>query len=321
MLNISIIVPVYNVDEYLEKCIQSILNQTFKNYELILVNDGSTDLSGEICDKYKKIDNRIKVIHKKNGGLSSARNAGLDIALGEYIAFVDSDDSIHPQMYEILFGLIKKYDADISCCSFKKVYNTSHQNYDKVYSSKIYEMNNIQAVTSIDKEYIGVRLVIACNKLYNRSLFKNLRYNIGRIHEDEFMAHRILYKCRKLIYIDEDLYYYLQRSGSIMSNRFSKSKVDALMSLSDRIKFFEEVGLKELSYKVLMIYENKFFDIYSSIKSQGKEEGIFLKELRKDFIFNLNRLFKLKQISIKQKVLWILFVINPRIYNIYYKNK
>ena len=122
MSEISIIVPVYNVDQYLENCIESILNQTFKDYELILIDDGSTDKSGEICDKYEKKDNRIKVIHKYNGGLSSARNAGLDLACGKYIGFVDSDDSIHPEMYEILYDLQQIYNADISVCSFKKVY-------------------------------------------------------------------------------------------------------------------------------------------------------------------------------------------------------
>ena len=123
MSEISIIVPVYNVEKYLENCIESILNQTFKDFELILVDDGSTDNSGKICDIYEKKDSRIKVIHKNNGGLSSARNAGLDIACGKYVGFIDSDDSIHPRMYEILYDLIKKYESDISCCNYKKIYD------------------------------------------------------------------------------------------------------------------------------------------------------------------------------------------------------
>lgn len=116
MPKISIIVPIYNVEKYIEKCIQSILNQTFSDFELILVNDGSTDSCGEICDKYKKLDDRIIVIHKVNGGLSSARNAGIDIARGEYIGFIDSDDYIHEKMYEILYNNAITYNSDIVIC-------------------------------------------------------------------------------------------------------------------------------------------------------------------------------------------------------------
>ena len=122
MSKISIIVPVYNVESYLSNCIDSILNQTFKDFELILVNDGSTDKSLEICKHYKNMDDRIFIIDKKNGGLSSARNAGLDIIKGEYIGFVDSDDYIHPQMYELLYKQIIENEADISMCEFKKVF-------------------------------------------------------------------------------------------------------------------------------------------------------------------------------------------------------
>ena len=117
---ISIIVPIYNVEKQLSTCIESILNQTFMNFELILVDDGSPDKCGEICDEYEKKDKRIKVIHKKNGGLSDARNAGLNIATGKYIGFVDSDDIIHPQMYEKLYNCINKYNSDIIQCKFKK---------------------------------------------------------------------------------------------------------------------------------------------------------------------------------------------------------
>ena len=210
MSEISIIVLVYNVEQYLENCIESILNQTFKDFELILVDDGSTDNSGKICDIYEKKDTRIKVIHKNNGGLSSARNTGLDIACGKYIGFVDSDDSIHPKMYEVLYNLIKNHKSDISCCNYKRTYDISCKEHEELNLNEVIEMSNIEAIEKLYDKEIGVRLVIACNKLYCKSLFDKIHYKVGRLHEDEFMAHRILYNSKKITYVDNELYYYLQ---------------------------------------------------------------------------------------------------------------
>ena len=158
---LSIIVPVYNVEKYIERCIKSILNQSFTNFELILVDDGSPDNCGKICDEYKKKDSRIKVIHKKNGGLSDARNAGIERAKGEYIAFVDSDDFINKYMYEILYKNAKKWDADISICNFKMVCENDRIDEDisvicedaKVYGrnealNKLYSNENLQFIVA-----------------------------------------------------------------------------------------------------------------------------------------------------------------------------
>ena len=174
-IDISIIVPVYKVEKQLEICIKSILSQTFSNFELILVDDGSPDNCGNICDEYQKKDNRIKVIHKENGGLSDARNVGLDIASGKYIAFVDSDDIIHPRMYEILFECINKSNSDIVQCKFKKFksldevkddlddYNGSFEKYD----------NKTAIMDMIDNNNINVN---SWNKLYKSELFETLRF-------------------------------------------------------------------------------------------------------------------------------------------------
>jgi len=321
MLKVSIIVPVYNVEQYLENCIESILNQTFKDYELILVDDGATDKSGEICDKYERKDSRIRVIHKSNGGLSSARNAGLDVACGKYIGFVDSDDSIHPKMYEILYDLAQKYKSDISCCNYKHTYSLVNEEREEMKLTEIIEMDNIQAVNTLYDKDIGVRLVVAWNKLYSRDLFEDLRYEVGRIHEDEFIAHKLLYKSNKTVYINSELYYYLQREGSIMSQISYKRKVDSLLAQSDRMKFFEKVGLNDICYRTSMMYEYKFFEVYEKIKNEYGERGLYLKELKMDFISNLKILFKLKEICIKEKLLWITFIFTPSIYEIYQKSK
>ena len=316
MVEISIVVPVYNVEKYLGNCIESILNQTFKNFELILVDDGSTDNSGKICDIYEKKDSRIKVIHKNNGGLSSARNAGLDIARGKYIGFVDSDDSIHPEMYEVLYNLIEKYKSDISCCNYKYTYDISNQNHEELNLNEVIEMSNIESIEKLYDKDLGVKLVVAWNKLYHKRLFDKIRYKVGRLHEDEFMAHRILYNSKKITYVDNELYYYLQREGSIMSQISYKRKVDALLSKSDRMMFCNKVGLTSMSDNICKIYEFEFFNLYKQLLNEGSENAEFLKEIRRDFILNLYILLRQKDIHIKEKISCLIFAISPKVYRI-----
>ena len=316
MSEISIIVPVYNVEKYLENCIESILNQTFKDFELILVDDGSTDNSGKICDIYEKKDSRIKVIHKNNEGLSSARNTGLDIACGKYVGFVDSDDSIHPKMYEVLYNLIEKYKSDISCCNYKYTYDISNQNHEELNLNEVIEMSNIEAIEKLYDKDLGVRLVVAWNKLYHKHLFDNIRYKVGRLHEDEFMAHRILYNSKKITYVDNELYYYLQREGSIMSKKSYKRKVDTLLSKSDRMRFCNKVGLTSMSDNICKTYEFEFFNLYKQLLNEGSENAEFLKEIRRDFILNLYILLRQKDIHIKEKISCLIFAISPKVYRI-----
>ena len=318
MSEISIIVPVYNVEQYLENCIESILNQTFKDFELILVDDGSTDNSGKICDIYEKKDSRIKVIHKNNGGLSSARNAGLDIARGKYIGFVDSDDSIHPEMYEVLYNLIEKYKSDISCCNYKYTYDISNQNHEELNLNEVIEMSNIESIEKLYDKDLGVKLVVAWNKLYHKRLFDKIRYKVGRLHEDEFMAHRILYNSKKITYVDNELYYYLQREGSIMSKKSYKRKVDTLLSKSDRMRFCNKVGLTSMSDNICKIYEFEFFNLYKQLLNEGSENAEFLNELRRDFILNLYILLVQKDIHIKEKISCLVFAISPKVYKIWF---
>lgn len=315
MPKISIIVPVYNVEQYLGNCIDSILNQTFKDFELILVNDGSTDNSLDICKHYKNIDDRICIINKKNGGLSSARNAGLDIAKGEYIGFVDSDDYIHPQMYEILYKVIIKNDAEMSVCNFKRVFNS---NEDLIFYNKcndksmtIEYLSNIESLHRMSQEN-GVVLVVAWNKLYKKDLFKNLRYKEGIIHEDECIVHRILYAAKKINYIHEKLYFYLQRDGSIMNNITNIKRIDYWFALSDRIRFFDKIGLKKLQYS----YEEKYlYEIFNMYPKFSKYKNVKKKLLlRFDFLRLIKILKKNKNYSTKEKAMWIIFCLNPNVY-------
>lgn len=318
---ISIIVPVYNVEKYLKRCIDSILNQTFKEFELILVNDGSTDNCGKICDMYKGKDKRVKVIHKKNAGLSSARNVGLDLAKGKYIAFVDSDDYINKNMYEILYSNLIKTDADISICNFQDVNDNSIININQSIDNYEYLIfNNIQA---LNKLYLGnnVNIVVAWNKLYKKDLFEDLRYDEGRIHEDEFIIHKLLYKSKKILYTNAELYYYLKRQGSITQCDFNLKKLDVVYAFKERVEFFMEKKLIELQFKAQKVYIDSFFGNYYKAKIKLDNCNKELIKLKNDYNRNLIFVLRNPYFVWQEKFLFILFFINPKFYEIHHKIK
>ncbi|MGO5421345.1 glycosyltransferase family 2 protein [Mediterraneibacter faecis] len=223
---ISIIVPIFNVENYLEQCIRSIINQTYKNLEIILVDDGATDNCPQICDRYAGLDKRIKVIHKTNGGLSDARNAGLKIATGEYIGFVDSDDYIEPVMYERLISGCITYDAQVATCGRKNVDENGRF---------INEMFIIPEVTTFNpKEVINGIItwnkfdVASWDKLYRKDLFKEMHFPVGVYSEDLVIIPSIINKCDKIVHVGESLYCYRQRKGSITKQNFSPKKLTML---------------------------------------------------------------------------------------------
>jgi glycosyltransferase involved in cell wall biosynthesis len=274
---ISIIVPAYKVEKYLRRCINSIINQTYTNLEIILVDDGSPDNCGKICDEYAGKDQRIKVIHKENGGLSDARNRGLDIAKGEYIGFIDSDDWIKEDYIEKLLNLINDYNADISICNLVKVYNENQQiNADYNPEIKIY--TNIQALEQyFDKYYTN--MVIACCKLYKAELINGIRFPVGKIHEDEFTTHKLLYKANKTVMTTEGLYYYLQRNDSIMGKGFNlKGSLHHLEALEERLLFYKKAGLEGVWKKTIKVYFMEITFIYGELLKYGgsKEELLAL---------------------------------------------
>lgn len=208
---ISIIIPVYNIDEYLRICLDSVAKQTYKNLEIILVDDGSTDLSGEICDEYASIDSRIKVVHKKNGGLSDARNVGLDICTGEYIGFVDSDDYIDENMYKKLYEAAEKNDADMVACRMIRVINGN-----KISESKFEDKIFTDKESMIRHVFTGgARTVSPCVKIVKRNVMENIRFPKGQNWEDAYIIIDIINNTSKMIILGEALYYYRMRLGSI----------------------------------------------------------------------------------------------------------
>lgn len=239
---ISIIIPVYKVEKYLEKCIQSVINQTYENLQIILVDDGSPDNCGKICDEYAKKDHRIEVIHKSNGGLSDARNKGLEIAKGEYIGFVDSDDYIEADMYEVLYNLLKQYNADVSICNFYTVSQgkISIKNAD----NGINEYNRIEILKEIllDKNIQSY----AWNKLYKKELFDEIKYPIEKKYEDIGTTFYLLEKCNKVVVTGKSEYYYINRQDSIVNNVTESTITDYIELIMQRYDYIEK-NIKELS--------------------------------------------------------------------------
>lgn len=217
---ISIIIPVYNVEKYLNKCIDSIINQTYKNIEIILVDDGSMDNSGKICDEYARKDKRVKVIHKENGGVSDARNFGIDNSNGQYIAFVDSDDYIANDYVEYLYKILKENKADISCCNFEYVYNDKEKKETENQKENLYVYNQLESL----KELLYQRNIDTSlwAKLIRKDLFDDVRFPYGEIYEDFAVFYKILLKIEKIVYSNIKKYFYIQREKSILSTNFGK---------------------------------------------------------------------------------------------------
>lgn len=234
---ITVIVPVYNVEPFLPRCLESILIQSYNNLEILVIDDGSTDGSGMICDRFAKRDSRIQVIHKANGGLSSARNMGLDNAHGQYISFIDSDDFIAPDFYERLLHLIVKNDADIAFCNYSLYYSSDFQvNGQKkgkyvLYNSKREIMNNFY------NHNCGLA-VIACNKLYKIKLFEQLRFPEGRLYEDEATTYIAFYNSIRVAYLKESLYFYYQRLDSITHKKLAPNNISVFIPLHEVINFY-----------------------------------------------------------------------------------
>lgn len=272
---ISIIVPVYNVENYLRRCLDSLINQTYKNLQIILVDDGSKDNCPSICDEYAKIDTRITVIHKKNAGVSAARNSGFDIAEGDYIGFVDSDDYIHPEMYEFLIKAIEEYDADLSLVWYESVYEgESNKNLLNTYQDykvgKVYDNNEDIVMALYNKKF---RINVGpWNKLYKKRIFDNLKYPTDKIRgEDEAVIHIILSLCNKAVVLENKMYYYFKRKGSVMNSNNPQIYIDQINALKDRVIFFINHNYSSaLNMAVKQFYQFTCFVIFKIFKGDIK---------------------------------------------------
>lgn len=305
---ITVIIPVYNVKPYLSKCLESVGKQSYKNLEIILVDDGSDDGSFSICKEFSKRDSRIKLYHTKNLGLSHARNVGLDHANGEYIVFVDSDDYIHENMISTMMD--KAEDADLVICNYKKVLNDTKKEIPQdAKCLKDDSWNYKQFWEHYYLKNLNVFCCVAWNKLYKRKLFKNIRYPINEIHEDEYIINDIVSRCNKIKIINDVLYYYVQRGNSIMHNSYQgyMENAEAFIGRCDAFQNRNLVGiLRENLNKIPGLLVKGFNE------SQNRSKYRFL---RQKYILYLKQYLKNNYSAKLLLKKWMLMI--PSFYNLY----
>lgn len=251
---ISVIVPVYKVEKQINRCIESIVNQSYGNLEIVLVDDGSPDDCPRICDEWAQKDKRIRVVHKVNGGLSDARNAGLKVSTGDYIGFVDSDDWIAPEMYMKLVECMKKNDCDIAACAVKMIWDTK----SILFAPKVNMiMDNLDAERALLEEKVLRHPV--WYKLYRRKIIEGVNFEVGRYHEDVFWSYLVFAKANKVGIIDYEGYFYSQREDSIMGSNYSIKRLDSMDAYCKRYDYFV-VHYPELAREALCaIWENAIY--------------------------------------------------------------
>ena len=296
---ISVIIPVYNVSKYLVECLDSVINQTYKNLEIILIDDGSTDGSGEICDKYAKIDNRIIVIHQKNSGAGAAKNAGLKIATGDILAFVDSDDYLEKDAYEYMTNIMNEEHADIVHCSFRNIFINKKE--DKIFINETMKYNS--------ESYLELFLTdwtcgLLWNKLYRKKLFDDIFFKENRIIDDEFFTYQGVMNASKIIYTTKIIYNYRQRKSSVMLSDKNKSRI-----INDKLDYITE--RKDKIVKKYATLKNKFnYNLYEHLyillKNSYCDKDIKNK-IRKILIKNISLTFNVNYFLLFIKILGLSF--------------
>ena len=285
MPEISIIVPVYNVEKYLEECIDSIISQSYKDFELLLIDDGSTDNSLSICKKYEMIDRRISVIHQDNQGLSGARNTGLDHYTGSYVTFIDSDDKIHPDYLAALMKNIEENKADIVICGFKKLTKT-------VSETSLSEcMEVIDGITACKRLYLEndpQKIAVSVwAKLYSSHLFEDIRFPLRKIHEDEFITYKLFYKAKRIIVTKNKLYFYRLNTNGISHSGFSLKRYDDIEGLDEAIAFYDKEKLQ--SVKEVAIKHREFLICWYALEAKRAHKYYSIpKKYKRSFIHCYN---------------------------------
>ena len=305
---ISVIVPVYNVEKYLKRCVDSILKQKYKNLEIILVDDGATDNSPIICDSYKKIDNRVKVIHKKNGGLSSARNAGIDVAQGDYIGFVDSDDYISEDMYFHLYDRIKNDEKSIANCMYVRTFDSG-----KTICSKVPHVKNedVRAEEYLEELLLHVGDVSVCTKLFPRKLIGNTRFVVNKLNEDLLFMVELIKKIESIKFVGEVGYFYYVREKSI-SSRYGKAFIDMQANALLVLEYVNQNFPKLKKHAVrFALYQNMAFLLAIPSEEAIKTNDVYCCALRFVRKYALKNVFN-RYLKLKEKVILMGLGIMPK---------
>lgn len=319
---VSVIVPVYNVEKYLSTCLESILTQSYTKLEILLVDDGSTDNSSQICIKYESKDDRIKVLKKKNGGLAAARNTGIANAHGKYIYFVDSDDCIHPELIYTTVSLAEQYNANIVQVELKMV-PADFQNYSqKAVKGKIQCFTKEEALCNLDQDNqtiaqnIRLSTTVVWNKLYRATIFEQIKFQDKlRIHEDQMIIHRLIAEANGMIFYDTPLYYYRNNQNSLIRTSWRPEKLIIIDCYRDRLDCALELEESETKKDVVSLFYNRYLIcmiknyimIYEHMK--GKER----KKMQKELIIRLKKELKNETCTIpfKRKIALQVFVFFP----------
>lgn len=293
---VSVIIPVYNVERFLIKCVESVLNQTYRNLDIILVDDGSTDSSGKICDELGNCDERVTVIHKQNGGLSDARNAGLNIARGIYYAFVDSDDYLSLDMLEIMVNSARRNSCEIAVCNIVRFSETGEQ-------ALFYHPVVQEQVLLGEKRFETLSQPSVCNKLFESSLFENIRFPKGKYYEDTFVYHELLYRAKNVVLTGSNSYWYLERADSIVGRpQYTVRYFDFIEAVWKRAKFLINNNVHPYGEEACLSLYAAFSNAEKYIKKDTENNEKF-RRAEEQYNFAYKVLIKHgNNISLKQKV-------------------
>lgn len=276
MAIISDIVPVYKVEQFLPRCVNSILSQSYSDFELILTDDGSPDSSGSMCDELAIVDERIITIHQKNAGLSAARNSGIELALvnteSEWISFIDSDDWVHPMYLQYLYSAAVEQASDISVCGYESTPGDNPKVDRNITSSKKVEAEEF---------YISkpINAMVAWGKLYRKELFRDVRYPVGKLHEDEFTTYKLLFSQKWIAWIDLPLYAYFQNDTGITQSKWNPRRMDGLEAQRQQIRFYEENGLSRVKEYAVKRYISEICSHYYLSRKDYPAEAKNLRRL------------------------------------------
>ena len=308
---VSIIVTIYNVEQFLDRCIDSVVKQTYKNLEIILVNDGSTDSSLEICKRWKNKDKRIILVNKKNGGLSDARNSGIDKSNGEFLYFLDSDDFIENNTIELMMKKMAEHNSEIVISNRyhyydngKKIIKFKMEKNDLILDTEtsLFELNNFK--------YYDMS---ACSKLFKKDLFEQIRFPIKKLCEDFYVMYKILEKSKTIIYISTPLYYYYQREGSISKNK--NMNIDFVIAAKEQMEYLEEKYPK-LKNCVRSTYASANMTVYNQVlRAGGKVDRDKRKQLQREVKKYIKYVLKNENLILIKKIQSVLFIFNIHIYN------
>lgn len=284
---LSIIVPVYKTKKYIDKCVTSLTAQTYRDIEIILVDDGSPDECPKMCDEWAKKDARIKVVHRENGGLSAARNSGLEAARGDYIAFIDSDDYIDENMFSKLMNAVSLNGADIAQCAYIKVGESEEDEaLARVNAEKSEEILVFNAQDAME-ELIRERNIhqVVWNKVYSKEAIGELRFKEGKINEDEFFTYRVVGNSNKIVSLKAQLYFYVQHENSIMSSGYSVKRLDAVEALKERMEYIHEkfpklYNLAKASYLCTCMYAHQCLARNKNVDSDKTYRKMLVKNVR-----------------------------------------